>query len=236
MFTGLIEDIGTIGGIRKSTLDWRLEVRCPWEMSSVRMGDSIAVNGACLTVVESVEKTGASSFSVEVSSETVQRTTFTTLVPGSVVNLERALQVGGRLDGHIVQGHVDAIGRVERVSPRGRSNEIWFRVPVLAGKYIVSKGSIAIDGVSLTVNEVEDNGEITRFSVNIIPHTQKKTTLTGLVPGREVNIETDLLGRYVERLLSRGGLGCSSSSHKMGTVYKGSGGLDERTLREKGFI
>ncbi|MBF0370996.1 MAG: riboflavin synthase [Magnetococcales bacterium] len=219
MFTGLIEEVGTVRSLKKSSQDWRVGINCDFDLSSVRMGASIAVNGACLTVVEK----SASHFSVDVSAESVHRTTFAKLSPGDLVNLERALAVGGRLDGHIVQGHVDAVGRVERAAPRGRSIEIWFRVPASAGRYIISKGSIAVDGVSLTVNQVEDVGEATRFSVNIIPHTQLKTTLTGLGPGGEVNIETDLLGRYVERLL-KGGLG------------KASRGIDEAYLIKKGFV
>ncbi|MBF0455630.1 MAG: riboflavin synthase [Magnetococcales bacterium] len=217
MFTGLVEEVGEVQAIEKTGQDWLLRVRCDWDMSTVKLGDSIAINGACLTVI-SKERQG---FSVQISQESVNKTTFANLAAGAILNLERALMVGGRLDGHLVQGHVDAVGQVERITPRGRSFEIWFRVPVEAGRYIIAKGSIAVDGVSLTVNEVVDAGGISRFSVNIIPHTQKKTTLAQLAPGHKVNVETDLLGRYVERLMKSGGRHGRS--------------MDEAYLREKGF-
>ncbi|MBF0428841.1 MAG: riboflavin synthase, partial [Magnetococcales bacterium] len=130
------------------------------------------------------------------------------------------------LDGHLVAGHVDAVGRVERVVPRGRSLEIGFRVSGDVGRYIIPKGSIAVDGVSLTVNTVADIGEMTRFSINVIPHTQRKTTLAVVAPGREVNVETDLLGRYVERLLGRGS-GSFPGQRRQG--------LDEAFLHQQGF-
>ncbi len=220
MFTGLIEEVGNIASIRKGSEDWLLTLRTGMDLSTVREGDSIAVNGACLTVVAM----GGGTFTVQVSAETVRRTTFERLHGGALVNLERAMTVGGRLDGHLVQGHVDAVGRVERMTARGRSQEIWFRVPHGPGRYIVSKGSIAIDGVSLTVNEVRDVQEGTAFSVNIIPHTQKKTTLSGLAAGDGVNIETDLIGRYVERLL------------KTGATCPPAEKVDEAYLRRKGLI
>ena len=217
MFTGLIEEVGSVQAIEKSGQDWLLQVKCGFDMSTIKLGDSIAINGACLTVV-SKESRG---FAVQISQESVHKTTFANLAAGAILNMERALMVGGRLDGHLVQGHVDAVGRVERITPRGRSIEIWFHLPAEAGRYIIAKGSIAVDGVSLTVNEVIDAGGITRFSVNIIPHTQKKTTLAGLAPGHQVNVETDLLGRYVERLLKSGG--------RQGRP------MDEAYLRERGF-
>lgn len=218
MFTGLIEELGKVREIRREGADWFLTVACGFDMGTVKPGDSIAVSGACLTVVAK----GAGDFTVQVSAETVQRTTFATLAVGDGVNLERAMPMGGRLDGHLVQGHVDAVGRVERVNPRGRSVEIWFRVPADAGRYIVPKGSIAIEGVSLTVNQVEDGGDGTRFSINLIPHTQTKTTLARLMPGTGVNVETDILGRYVERLL-RGRVSCPAEK------------VDEDFLRRHGF-
>jgi riboflavin synthase len=217
MFTGLIEEVGSVSAIEKTGQDWLLRVRSGFDMATIKLGDSIAINGVCLTVISKE----AQGFSVQISQESVQKTTFANLSAGAILNMERALMVGGRLDGHMVQGHVDAVGRVERITPRGRSIEIWFRLSAEAGRYIIAKGSIAVDGVSLTVNEVVDAGGISRFSVNIIPHTQKKTTLAGLAPGHSVNIETDLLGRYVERLMKSGGrLGRS---------------MDEAYLREKGF-
>lgn len=215
MFTGLIETLGTLKSVEITGGDRQFYIRCSMDLSTLSLGDSVATNGACLTVV----KKEVDGFCVQVSEETLKQTTLSDLRAGAPVNLERALALGGRLDGHLVQGHVDTVGRVERISPRGRSLEIWFRVDKASGRYIINKGSIAVDGVSLTVNQVMDSGGETRFSVNIISHTQKKTTLTNLAPGREVNIETDLLGRYVERLLKTG----SPNS------------IDEHYLQEKGF-
>jgi riboflavin synthase len=217
MFTGLIEDVGSVHAIEKTGQDWLLRVKCSFDMATIKLGDSIAVNGACLTVISK----DAQGFAVQISQESVDKTTFKKLAAGAILNMERALMIGGRLDGHMVQGHVDAVGQVERITPRGRSIEIWFRLAAEAGRYIIAKGSIAVDGVSLTVNEVVDGGGISRFSVNIIPHTQKKTTLAGLAPGHEVNIETDLLGRYVERLMQSGG--------RHGRP------MDEAYLRKRGF-
>ncbi|MBF0310906.1 MAG: riboflavin synthase [Magnetococcales bacterium] len=218
MFTGLIEEVGELIALRRQGQDARLTVRCSFG-AAVRPGDSIAVNGVCLTAV-ACEATG---FAVEASSETLSRTTLGTLSPGATLNLERALPAGGRLDGHLVQGHVDTVGTVVRLQSRGRSVEICFRVPSAQGRYIVSKGSIAVDGVSLTVNGLLDRGDDTEFCVNIIPHTQLKTTLATLRVGSEVNIETDLIGRYVERLL-HGQTACGTRSR-----------LDEAFLRERGF-
>ncbi|MBF0445921.1 MAG: riboflavin synthase [Magnetococcales bacterium] len=217
MFTGLIEDVGSVKAIEKTGQDWLLRVKCGFAMDSIKLGDSIAINGACLTVINKEPQ----GFAVQISRESVNKTTFAKLTPGAILNMERALLVGGRLDGHMVQGHVDAVGKVERITPRGRSIEIWFTLPREAGRYVIAKGSIAVDGVSLTVNEVVDGGSVSRFSVNIIPHTQKKTTLAGLAPGHQVNIETDLLGRYVERLMQSGG--------RHGRP------MDEAYLRKKGF-
>ena len=226
MFTGLIEALGSVDALENQGQEQRLRIRCAFEMQSVTLGDSIAVNGVCLTVTEKkalTKQTGI--FSVQVSAETRKSTTFAKLHVGTVVHLERALAYGGRLNGHLVQGHVDGIGLVERLIPRGGSHEIWFRVPAAIGRYIMSKGSIAIDGVSLTVNSVVDTGAVTRFSVNIIPHTQKKTTLANLTTGQEVNIETDLLGRTLERLLEQG-MGRNKSPEQK---------IDKAYLQEKGF-
>lgn len=219
MFTGLIENTGTLTALVRSGSDWLLSIRAPLDLSRVNLGDSIAINGVCLTVVAKSQD----DFTVQVSQETRQRTTFAALQSGATVNLEQALALGNRLDGHLVQGHVDAVARVESITPRGRSLEIWFRVSGEAGRYIVAKGSIAVDGVSLTVNQVRDEGTLTFFAVNIIPHTRNKTTLTHLGPGRQVNVETDVIGRYVERLL-RATPACSA------------GGLDQDKLRAAGFL
>ena len=221
MFTGLIEEIGAILVVERVNRERRLWIDCGFDLGAVEVGDSIAVDGVCLTVVEKSN----GRFAVQVSEESLQLTALAEKIAGTAVNLERALVWGGRLDGHLVQGHVDTVGRVERMSPRGPSIEIWFRVPDAAGRYIVPKGSIAVNGVSLTVNEVADAGGETRFSVNIIPHTRGKTNLADLAPGGAVNIETDLLGRYVERLLERG-LGRGSGRKPK---------LDAAYLQERGF-
>ncbi|MGN7610724.1 riboflavin synthase [Magnetococcales bacterium HHB-1] len=220
MFTGLIETVGEVYALNRSGKDWLLSVRSNFDLSDVKEGDSIAVNGACLTVI------GCESdrFTVQVSDETVKRTTFQKLRPGHAVNLEKAMAADARFHGHMVQGHVDAVARVVRLVPRGRSQEIHFALDGETGRYLVSKGSIAIDGVSLTLNDVQDSGGETRFTVNIIPHTQKKTTLQSLSPGTEVNIETDILGRYIERLL------------KSGIPYQGNRPLDREYLLQKGFV
>lgn len=226
MFTGLIETLGNVYAVENQGQERLLRIRCGFDINSVTLGDSIAVNGVCLTVTEkevASKQTGA--FAVHVSAETVHRTTFAKLRVGATVNLERALAYGGRLNGHFLQGHVDGIGQVEYLTPRGHSVQIGFRVPGTMGRYIIEKGSIAVDGVSLTVNTVTDVGEITRFSVNIIPHTQKETTLANLIKGREVNIETDLLSRTVERLLQKNME--RNKCHERG--------IDENYLREKGF-
>ena len=226
MFTGLIEALGSVSALESQSQERLLRIRCGFDLQSVTLGDSIAVNGICLTVTEKEvfsKQTGV--FTVQVSAETLKRTTFAKLTVGATVNLERALAYGGRLNGHLLQGHVDGVGQVERLLPRGGSIEIWFRVPDAAGRYIVPKGSIAVNGVSLTVNEVADAGGETRFSVNIIPHTRGKTNLADLAPGGAVNIETDLLGRYVERLLERG-LGRGSGRKPK---------LDAAYLQERGF-
>ncbi|MBF0184398.1 MAG: riboflavin synthase [Magnetococcales bacterium] len=220
MFTGLIEDVGSLLAWENQGGEAQLRVRCGFDMGSIALGDSIAVNGICLTVTGM----GGDWFAAQVSGETIQRSTFAALRVGATLNLERALPLGGRLNGHLVQGHVDGVGTVERLLPKGRSLEIWFRVPAALGRYIVGKGSIAVDGVSLTVNSVQDSGDGSRFSVNIIPHTQQKTTLAELIVNRQVNIETDILGRYLERLLGPEGRRCGRE-----------GGMDEHYLRERGF-
>ncbi|MEO5338963.1 MAG: riboflavin synthase [Magnetococcus sp. MYC-9] len=216
MFTGLIEAVGTLQTVESQGEERLLRIRNRFDGEPVALGDSIAVNGVCLTVTD----TEPDLFAVQVSAETLRRSTLAQLKGGALLNLERALAYGGRLHGHLVQGHVDGVGRVERLAPQGNSLEVWFRVSDTVGRYIVGKGSIAVDGVSLTVNGLAEAAGITRFSVNIIPHTQKKTTLSVLRVNREVNIETDLLGRYVERLLGTRREGC---------------GIDEAYLRAKGF-
>lgn len=214
MFTGLIECVGRLNGMRRSGSAVRLDLTAPLPLEEVRVGDSIAVNGACLTVTAFARDL----FSFDVSPETVDRTAFRTLGPGSRLNIERALRLGGRLDGHLVTGHIDCTGRLERSEARGNARILTFTLPAHHGRMLVEKGSVAIDGVSLTVNEVRDE----RFSVAVIPHTLEKTTLVALVPGQEVNIETDIIGKYVARLV--------------GSRQSETGGLTMDALVRNGFV
>ncbi|MBF0158769.1 MAG: riboflavin synthase [Magnetococcales bacterium] len=198
MFTGLIATTGTVHTLTRTATDWHMAVASSLNLDRVALGASIAVNGVCLTVTAK----SSNRFQVDLSAETVARTTLARMSVGATVNLEQAMVLGDRLDGHWVQGHVDGIGTVEQVISQGRSINIWIQVAAVVGRYLIAKGSIAVDGVSLTINDLDDHAEMTRFSVRIIPHTQQRTTLSTLTAGQLVNVETDLLGRYVERLLS----------------------------------
>ncbi len=197
MFTGIVQDMGRIVALEPRAGDVRLRVaveRLP--LDAVRSGDSIAVSGVCLTVVEH----DAGGFAADVSNETLSLTTLGDLAPGSRVNLEPALRAGDPLGGHLVSGHVDGVGRVVSLAQDARSWRIRFETPPDIARYVARKGSIAIDGVSLTVNEVEGR----EFGINIIPHTWQVTTIGGYAPGRRVNLEIDPIARYVERLLAAG--------------------------------
>lgn len=194
MFTGLIEAVGSLAGQRRNGVSVSLEVVAPLPSGEVAVGDSIAVNGACLTVTA----LSGDRFTFDVSPETTARTTFQGMLPGSPLNIERALRMGGRLDGHLVTGHIDCVGRLERSESRGNTRFLTFVIPAEHAGMLVEKGSVAIDGISLTVNSVTGD----RFSVAIIPHTLEKTTLASLSVGQPVNIETDIIGKYVARLLS----------------------------------
>jgi riboflavin synthase len=197
LFTGLIEDLGTLRELRRGAEEVRLTVATALPMAELTLGESIAVNGICLTVVAF----GNGLFSADVSTETVARTTLAGLAPGQRVNLERALRLSDRLGGHLVSGHVDGIGTVVERSREGNATRFTFRVPAELSRYLVGKGSVAVDGISLTVNAVA--GET--FSLTIIPHTMAMTTLQTLAVGGRVNIETDIIGKYVERFLRAGG-------------------------------
>ena len=196
MFTGIITDIGRIEAAEQRG-DLRLRIACGYDMEGVDLGASIACSGTCLTVVDK----GEDWFAVDLSAETVSRTAPGLWSEGGRLNLERALRLGDELGGHIVTGHVDGVGEVEGVAETGGS----LRVTIIAGQEIESciaaKGSIALDGVSLTVNEVESLSEGVRFGINIIPHTAAQTTFDQLAPGREVNIEIDVLARYIGRMM-----------------------------------
>ena len=196
MFTGIITDIGRIEAAERRG-DLRLRIGCGYDMSSVDLGASIACSGVCLTVVEK----GENWFAVDVSAETQSRTAPAMWSEGARLNLERALRIGDELGGHIVTGHVDGIGEVEGVLEVGGST----RVTIVAGDevapYLATKGSVTLDGVSLTVNEVENLSDGVRFAINIIPHTAEQTTFDRIEPGRRLNIEIDILARYLGRMM-----------------------------------
>lgn len=196
MFTGIIEAVGEVKGVRGSDKGISLQIPIPDSFDDIKIGDSISVNGVCLTANSIANGT----FSADVSSETISKTTFGRIKTGERVNLERAMRLSDRLGGHIVSGHVDGIARLKEVRKEGESVRLSFSLDKELLRYVINKGSIAIDGISLTVNEVGDGG----FAVNIIPHTAKNTTILDKKAGDEVNIEVDVIGKYVERLLGKG--------------------------------
>ena len=196
MFTGIITDVGRVRAIEQRG-DLRLTIGCGYDMSGVDLGASISCSGVCLTVVDK----GADWFAVDVSAETISRTASGLWEEGAKVNLERALRLGDELGGHIVTGHVDGVGEVESVADVGGSTRVTIVAPEAVEAFIAPKGSVALDGVSLTVNEVEPISDGVRFAVNIIPHTAQQTSFAGLAPGRKVNIEIDVLARYIGRMM-----------------------------------
>ncbi|MFT2090560.1 riboflavin synthase [Paraglaciecola sp. 2405UD69-4] len=194
MFTGIIEDVGVIESLTPSGEDIRLSIKVQkLDMSDVKLGDSIANNGVCLTVV-ALSKHG---FSADVSHETIKRTGFASYQAGSKVNLEKAMQANGRLGGHIVSGHVDGLGEVLSISKVGRYVEIWVQAPDELAKYLAEKGSITVDGVSLTVNQVDG----AKFLLTLIPHSLQETIIGLYQVGTKVNLEVDVIARYLERLM-----------------------------------
>lgn len=195
MFTGIITDVGAIEAIENRG-DLRARISTAYDMATVDMGASIACSGVCLTVVDK----GPGWFAVDVSHETISRTA-AQWQAGQRLNLERALKVGDELGGHIVTGHVDGVGTVLDIAPQGDSLRIAFAVPASLAPFVAAKGSITIDGVSLTVNDVTDQPDGTaQFAINLIPHTQAVTTLGALAPGQAVNLEIDVLARYLQRM------------------------------------
>ena len=204
MFTGIIQAVGKIASIEQKGADSQVRIDTGrLDMSNVNTGDSIAVSGICLTVVEH----STSGFSADVSGETLSRTTLVGFRPSDAVNLEKALTLGTPLGGHLVSGLVDGVGTVLSREPEGRSVQFRFQAPDVLARYIAGKGSICVNGVSLTVNAV--NGA--KFDVNIVPHTLAETTLDNLRPGSKVNLEVDLLARYLERLMLGEGAAQDSS-------------------------
>lgn len=192
MFTGLIQALGTVVAVDSQPPGKRLTIRLAAEIGTVRVGDSIAVNGCCLTAIE----VSAIGWAFEAGPETLRRTNLGQLCEGSAVNLERSLAAGELLGGHFVTGHIDGIGTVARRDDDGSWTTMWFRYPTALGSQLASKGSIAVDGVSLTLVDVEND----QFSVALIPHTLQMTTLGHRQIGDLVNLETDLLAKYVQRL------------------------------------
>jgi riboflavin synthase len=210
MFTGIIEDLGTVNRISRKGEDALLVVDTSMHLGDINVGDSISVSGACLTVTEKVDK----RFSADVSAETLARTNFKALKSGDKVNLEKSLRLNSFLGGHLVLGHVDGIGKIQEKVNKANSIQFSVEIDPELSRYIVEKGSVAVDGISLTVNRCEKN----RFYVNIIPHTARSTTLGFKKVADVVNIETDIIGKYVEKFLNP------------------SKGIDMNFLAEHGFL
>jgi riboflavin synthase len=194
MFTGIIRELGRIAAIDATSDGARIVVEAPATAGDAKAGDSVAVNGVCLTVTESANGT----LGFDAVPETLRRSSLGALTPGERVNVEPALRAGEPLGGHYVQGHVDGVGEVRGSEPEGDGRRVWIDVPAELRRYLVEKGSVAVEGVSLTVAELDDAG----FAVALVPHTLAVTTLGRLAPGDHVNIEVDVLAKYVERLVA----------------------------------
>lgn len=197
MFTGIVTDVGEVVSAEQRG-DLRLRIRTGYDLSTVDLGASIACSGVCLTVVDK----GDDWFAVDVSAETISKTARNQWAEGARLNLERPLRIGDELGGHIVTGHVDTVGEVIGVRAEGDSSRITVRVDRSLARAIAQKGSITLDGVSLTVNDVGDVEDGTHFSVNIIPHTAHETTLGDIAQGRQLNVEIDVIARYIDRMLT----------------------------------
>lgn len=197
MFSGIVEEMGVVKSCERGRAGARLSIMASSILNDLKLGDSVSVSGACLTAAE----IGEADFSVDVSTETLQVTTLGALTAGAAVNLERAMKLNDRIGGHLVTGHVDGTGILRERTPDGQTWLLTFEVPASILRYCIQKGSITIDGVSLTVNTVSERG----VSVAIIPHTANVTTLGIKQPGDAVNLESDLIGKYVERLLQHNG-------------------------------
>jgi riboflavin synthase len=195
MFTGIITSIGTVRSAEQRG-DLRLTIGCDYDLNTVDLGASIACSGVCLTVVDK----GLDWFAVDVSGESIARTAPGLWQEGARLNLERALRLGDELGGHLVTGHVDAVATVAEVVEDGGSLRVTIDLPRNLGRMIAAKGSVTLDGVSLTVNSVADRAEDTRFTVNLIPHTAQHTTFGTMLPGRRLNVEIDVLARYLNRM------------------------------------
>lgn len=214
MFTGIIEEIGNITAIRKGTHSSRLTIEADLVLEGTKIGDSIAVNGVCLTVTSMSGK----NFTADVMHETLDRSTMAKLTHGSPVNLERAMPMGGRFGGHIVSGHIDGVGQIRSILRDDNATVYTIEADSSILRYIIRKGSVTIDGISLTVKDVTDRD----FSVSIIPHTKMQTTLSRRQIGDNVNIENDCIGKYIEKLMAP-------------TSDQTSGGLSREFLLQHGF-
>lgn len=193
MFTGIIEEIGTVKSLRRGTRSVTLTIQCEKVLSDTKLGDSISVNGVCLTVTD----LSADSFQADVMAETLDRSSLSELRPGSALNLERAMPLDGRFGGHIVSGHIDGVGHIRSIRTEDIATVFTVQVEPALSRYMVDKGSVTIDGISLTVIRPTDNS----FQVSIIPHTSHQTTLLQKKLGDRVNIEVDILAKYVEKLM-----------------------------------
>jgi len=219
MFTGIIEGLGTITKTRPSGQGKRLTIEADYLLDHTKIGDSIAVSGACLTAVMIEGK----SFEVDVSPETLSKTTFGKAKIGDRVNLERALRLSDRIDGHLVSGHIDGIGSVKNIKTLGNAIIITFEVPEFLSRYMIRKGSVAVDGISLTINNCDKRS----FEVSIIPHTAKLTNIGLKKIGDHVNIETDMIGKYVERFII-------TDDYEKEKAKKSS--IDKQFLAKSGFL
>ena len=221
MFTGIIEGFGTLTGVRPSGQGKKLEIQSDFALDQTKIGDSVAVSGACLTVVT----LDGRRFTVDVAPETLSKTTLGAAQRGERVNLERALRLSDRLDGHLVSGHIDGVGRIQHKQRLGNAIIVTIGVDPELIRYMVTKGSVAVDGISLTINEVGTDF----FKISIIPHTAKLTTIGFKSAGDTVNIETDIIGKYVERfVLNEKGPGKETAN--------GKSSLDLQFLQKSGFI
>ncbi len=226
MFTGIIEGLGRISGLRPMDGGRRLTVGTGFSLEGTKVGDSIAVNGACLTVVE----LGDRRFSADVSPETLEKTTFHQARTGQQVNIERAMRLSDRLDGHLVSGHIDGTGTVLSIENRGNAIILSIKVPDQLAAYMIPKGSVAMDGISLTINSCGQSD----FEISIIPHTAKITTIGFYQPGTHVNIETDMIGKYVARFIH--GTQTTRSEHQPDEKRSKSSSIDMDFLHSSGFL
>jgi riboflavin synthase len=221
MFTGIIEGFGNIADVRSTGRGKRMAINADFSLEGTKIGDSISVNGACLTAVKIENR----RFEVDVSPETLKTTTFDKAKIGDRVNLERALRFSDRIDGHLVSGHIDDTGIIKQRESIGNAIVVTIEVAESLTRYVIAKGSVAVDGISLTINSCD----ATSFTVSIIPHTAKMTTVSFKNMGDRVNIETDMIGKYVERFVSRG-------SHSENKDSKQRSAISQELLANTGFI